>query len=415
VAALTRLQVAGYGALGLPLAFAALPLYIYAPRFYAGLGMPLAAAGAILLTARAGDALIDPWLGTLSDRAARPKRFIAGALLLLGLGLPALFNPPRPGPALWIWFSATLALVYLGFSAANIAYQAWGARISQSPHERTVVAAWREGLGLAGVLLASVLPQVFAPTVEAGLAAAGWAFVPVLALCAACTLAVAPAGPRGTPRPWPMRAALRHALRSPRFLRLLAVFALNGVAAALPATLFLFFVDDVLDLARHSGSFLALYFVAAALALPLWVAVSRHTGKPRAWLLAMALATASFMGAYFLAPGDGLWFAVICGASGVALGADLALPASILADVIAGDGAGGREGSYFGIWNLVTKLNLALAAGVSLPLLAAAGYHSGGATGLPALRLAYCLAPCILKLLAAALLARSTSSLGVTR
>ena len=32
---LGRAEMAGYGALGLPLAFAALPLYVYAPKFYA--------------------------------------------------------------------------------------------------------------------------------------------------------------------------------------------------------------------------------------------------------------------------------------------------------------------------------------------------------------------------------------------
>lgn len=36
---LPRSQVAAYGLLGLPLAFAALPVYVYAPKFYAGLGL----------------------------------------------------------------------------------------------------------------------------------------------------------------------------------------------------------------------------------------------------------------------------------------------------------------------------------------------------------------------------------------
>jgi len=409
--ALTRGEAARYGALGLPLAFVALPVYVYAPRFYANLGLSLASAGAILLAARVADALIDPWLGTLSDRAASRKGFIAVALLLLAFGLPALFHPPVGH--LGAWFAGTLALAYLGFSAANIAYQAWGARIARDARERTVVAAWREGLGLVGVVLASVLPQVFAPTVEAGLVATSLAFVPILALCAACTLLTVPAGPPSGAAPAPMRAALLGALRSRRFVRLLAVFALNGIASALPATLFLFFVGDVLGLADQSGAFLALYFVAAALALPFWTAVSQRLGKPRTWLIAMGIAIASFIWAYFLAPGDGLWFGVICATSGVALGADLALPASILADVIEADGAQGREGSYFGVWNLVTKLNLALAAGVSLPLLEAAGYRSGGAGGLAALSIAYCLAPCVLKLLAIALLARSEALLGV--
>ena len=64
------------------------------------------------------------------------------------------------------------------------------------------------------------------------------------------------------------------------------------------------------------------------------------------------------------------------------------------------------EGAYFGWWNFATKLNLALAAGIALPLLGAFGYSPGGrdADALQALTLAYCLLPCLLKLAAAGLL-----------
>ena len=49
-----------YGLMGLPLAFAALPLYVILPNHYARqFGVPLAALGAVLLGARLLDALID--------------------------------------------------------------------------------------------------------------------------------------------------------------------------------------------------------------------------------------------------------------------------------------------------------------------------------------------------------------------
>jgi Na+/melibiose symporter-like transporter len=64
------------------------------------------------------------------------------------------------------------------------------------------------------------------------------------------------------------------------------------------------------------------------------------------------------------------------------------------------------EGAYFGLWNLVTKLNLALAAGISLPLLAVLGYVPGAPGGAAALSFAYCIVPCVLKLLAMAALRR---------
>ena len=178
------------------------------------------------------------------------------------------------------------------------------------------------------------------------------------------------------------------------------------IAAAIPATLVLFFIADVLDAEAQQGVFLALYFIAGAAGMPLWVKLSARIGKPLAWLAAMGVAIAAFVWASRLGGGDTTAFAIICVLSGVALGADLALPPSLLADVIGRRGSMAGAGSYFGLWTLATKLNLALAAGIALPLLAALGYRPGGrdATALTALAIVYAFVPCVLKLGAGAAL-----------
>ena len=109
-------QVAAYGALGLPLAFAALPVYVYAPKFYAGLGMTLGVAGAVLLASRVADAFVDPWLGVLADRTRNTRAFIAASLIPLALGMLAMFNPPAAsGGGLALWLCLSLTLTTLGF------------------------------------------------------------------------------------------------------------------------------------------------------------------------------------------------------------------------------------------------------------------------------------------------------------
>jgi Na+/melibiose symporter-like transporter len=130
----------------------------------------------------------------------------------------------------------------------------------------------------------------------------------------------------------------------------------------------------------------------------------------------MAVAVAAFMFAFALRAGDNGAFVLICAASGVALGTDLALPSALLAGVIGAAGHRGRhEGAYFGWWNLASKLNLALAAGLALPALQLAGYAPGrrDEQALLALSLAYCLLPCALKLVAAATLQRFIRRQGV--
>jgi Na+/melibiose symporter-like transporter len=191
------------------------------------------------------------------------------------------------------------------------------------------------------------------------------------------------------------------------FRRLLAVYLVNGIASAVPATLVLFFVRDRLQAQAWEPLFLAAYFAAGALSLPLWVRLVARWGLARAWLAGMALAVVAFAWAAALGPGDIVAYAAICVASGVALGADLALPGALLAGVVQRAGHGGRlEGAYFGWWTFATKLNLALAAGLALPLLAAFGYSPGARDpqALQALAVAYCLLPCVLKITAAALL-----------
>jgi len=398
---MTRGSAWAYGALGLPLAFAALPIYVHVPRYYAEtVGLELAVPGAILLGTRLLDAFIDPWLGGLADRWPR-RRMLAVGLVPFALGFVALLNPPAQFSALWLL--ASLTLTYLGFSAASVAYQAWGAAIGTDSAQRTRLTAAREGYGLIGVVLAAALPTFLASDLNVGIARLAWILPPLLLIAAAATLTRVDASPAQYSANEPLFHSVQQALRDTAFRRLQGVFIANGIAAALPATLFLFFVADVLGSEKSSGPLLALYFIAGAASLPLWVRLSAAYGRPLAWWAAMLLSIVAFAGASLLGAGD-LWpFAIICVASGLALGADLALPAAIAADL--GERQG-QAGACFGVWNLVAKLNLALYAGLALPLLAAFGYAPGGESGLVALGLAYALLPLAFKALAAALLWR---------
>ena len=410
--ALPPRALAAYGVLAAPLAMAALPLYVHLPKFYGDhLGVPLAVLGGLLLALRLADALVDPLLGAWSDRARSRKQPIAWAMPVLAIGLFALFAPPvRDGWALLAWLGTALAFVYVAFSLATISHGAWGAELSADPVERTRITAAREGLALAGVVVASVAPALLAGAdgEAAGMRRFALAFVGVALACTAITLVLAPTAPMPATRGAPMREGVARALRDPLFRRLLAVFVVNGTASAVPATLVLFFVADVLDAESRQGLFLALYFVAGAAGMPLWVRASARFGKVRAWLAAMALAIVAFVWAALLGPGDVAAFALICVLSGLALGADLALPPSLLADVVGRHGRMESTGAYFGLWTLATKLNLALAAGLALPLLAWLGYAPGtrGADPLAALAFVYAAVPCLLKAAAALALVR---------
>jgi Na+/melibiose symporter-like transporter len=404
-------QGLAYGGLGLPLAFVALPLYVVLPNHYAtAFGIPLATLGTLLLGARLLDAVADPWIGRWVDRwfatrISQVRLAAVAAAVVLAVGFRGLFFPAVEGATALLWGGGVvLAVTYLAYSVLSVLHQAWGARLGGDEGQRARIVSWREGLSLAGVLVASVLPSV------AGLGPATITFSVLLAAGVAllwrapatqAVLAHADTPPAGD------ASAIASPWHTAGFRRLLAVYLVNGIASAVPATLVLFFIRDRLQAAAFEPLFLASYFAAGALSMPLWVRLVGRLGLARAWGAGMALAVAAFVWAAALGAGDVAAYTAVCVASGIALGADLALPGALLAGVIQRAGHSGRgEGAYFGWWNFATKLNLALAAGLALPLLAWFGYQPGSrdADALQALTLAYCLLPCVLKLLAGTLL-----------
>ncbi len=407
-AVVTSGAAAQYGLLGLPLAFVALPVYVHLPHFYAQqFGLSLSLLGLILLATRCLDGFVDPWLGRAADTLYRHSwQRVAGVASVLAcalaLGFVALFLPPETGLSMnerVVWLVGALVLSHLAYSGLGVLHQAWAARQGGGEVAQSRWVTWREGLGLLGVLMATTLPSLV-----------GWLVTSVV-LCALLAIGLRAwlrgAGGRVGDR-FEQNQTARGALwplRYPAFRRLLAVFIVNGFASAIPATLVLFFVQDALQApASWEPLFLGLYFVSGALSLPLWLKAVARFGLAKTWRLGMLLSIAAFIGVLMLGQGDAVWFLLICMTSGLALGADLAVPGALLNRLI--DASGERQksdGAFVGWWHFATKLNLALAAGLSLPLLDWLGYAPGqqDAQALSALLVAYGLIPCVLKGLAA--------------
>ena len=415
------LALARLGLPALPLAFVALPLYVLWPHYFASqFGVSLSLIGGLLLLARALDALIDPSLGHWLDACyahgpARVLRRCYAAALLLALGFIGLFFPQwvlgREGAQgdLLLLVGGLLLLCYLSYSVLTIALQAWGARMRGDTLARSRLVGWREACGLGGVILASLVSGL------AGMAEMVAVFVAVLVL-AMLSWSTAPRPASGqvqTPMAW--WPSLWQPWQDPLYLRLLRIFMVNGVASAIPATLIVFFVQDRLQLgAQMQSQFLGTYFVAAALSLPLWLRLIARWGLTTAWAAGMVMTVAVFIWSLVLGAGDVVGYTAVCALSGLALGADLIAPGALLNGVLQSQGKHAQQaGAYGGWWQVATKLNLALAAGVALPLLEWLGYTPGAQdpVALSALSWSYALVPCGLKLWALVLLIRASDAL----
>ena len=410
---LSRGVLFAYGLPGLPLAALLLPLYVTLPAFYAvDLGLGFSIVGLVLLLARLWDMVTDPLIGSLSDRLStrygrRRPWLVAGAPpVMVSAGF--LFLPVSE--AGWLWLLVWTMALYLGATMILLPYSAWGAELSPDYDERSRIAGWREGLVVLGTLLAAGLPALVGADRSASLEVIAWSLWIVLPACLLIAIRFVPERPPPPKVQLHWRQGLRVLWRNGPFRRLIAAYFINGIANGLPATLFLLYVERVLEKPDWSGLLLFVYFLCGVAAIPVWLRLSQRWGKHRTWVAAMLWAALVFAFVPLLGPGDHVWFLVICVVTGVCLGADLTLPASMQADVIDLDSLRSRRnraGLYFGLWGLATKLALALAVGIAFPLLDLAGLETDGegstAFGLFALAGLYSLLPAAIKLGAVAL------------
>ncbi|MGI9510613.1 MAG: MFS transporter [Geminicoccaceae bacterium] len=416
---MTSTNLLAYGALGLPLAALNLPLYVYLPAFYAEeVGLGLTTVGLVLFCARLLDTFTDPVIGELGDRTrtrfGRRRPWMIAACPLLIVATLMLFIPTDSASSayLFVWTS----LAYLGWTMMILPFTALGAELSGDYHERSRIAGAREGFVVVGIILAAALPIMLGLDADSQrgeiLAVLGWSMALLTPVALLALLLLTPEPRTVGNEPLPIKEGLRIAWQNGPFLRLIAAYILNGIANGLPATLFFLFVGDVLGVGAAAGPLLLLYFVAGIVGIPVWLRISKAIGKHRAWAAAMLWASAMFLWAPFLGAGDLLPFAIIAGLSGLSLGADMALPASIQADVVDLDwqeSGRQRTGLFFALWSMATKLSLALAIGIAFPLLDLIGFKAGGdnePAALLGLAMLYGVLPVIIKLAATALVWR---------
>lgn len=395
-------RLPAYALFGAVLSGAGLPIYMYAPKFFAdSYGVSLATLGAVLFGLRLFDVVQDPALGWVSERLrgarGRAVAFGAGLLALSMVGLFAIAPPIHPA----LWFAITLTGLFTAFSFLTINFYAQGiAKAGEIEGGHVRLAAWRETGALLGVSIAAVIPTALMGVTGAPFTVFALGFAAVTALAA---LAMAPEwqATAGSD-PVPVRGILGDTIAR----RLLLLALVNATPLAVSSTLFLFFVESALDAPGWEGPLLVLFFVAAAASAPVWGWMAGRHGVKPVLISAMVLAIVAFAGVLALGPGDVALFAVICVLSGATIGADLTLMPALFARRMATVSPNGGQG--FGLWSLVNKLSLAFAAVALLPLLEASGFRSGAADNPPealrTLTYLYALVPCLLKLLAIGLL-----------
>lgn len=408
----------------LPLAFTGIPLYIYAPDYYAvNFDVSIGSLGIILLLLRIIDAFQDPLIGVASDRFVkyRNKIILLSAILII-LSFFALFQPNKN--YLLIWFSFFIFLSTTCFSIFTINLNTLGGLWTKNKNAKTIITSWREAFGMIGLLLAVILPAILKNIMPAQNAFMIVAWVLTITMLISMTTfslwqkkhSFIDQIDKSTTNIWQDLNEFRQILFTAKKTtnknqqqskqttkEFFKIYAISMLASSMPAVLLLFFIRDRLMAENYTGLFLFSYFVAGACGMPIWQYLSKKTNKYNSWQKAMLLAISCFIWACFLKEGDIWQYLIICILSGIAFGADLTLPPSILSDYIHHNKSERIASLHFSILAFLAKISLAAASAVSYIILDMVNFNTAGINSeitLITISILYAGIPCIIKLIA---------------
>jgi len=363
-----------YGFFSFPAAISLLIMQVYIPAYISELsGLSLTIVGIIFLAARLVDTGSDLVVGYLTDlTSARGK----SRRLWIMWGTPVflvVFWALLQGPTSAVSLFMLAASWYIAGTFLIVPYYTLGAEIEQSYTSHNSYAAARVLFGLIGTVTALLIPVLFSSegtfsdTLNIHYVLIVFSFTVGLLF-----LSRLPEPRHVASEPLSISETFLVFKKGSLFNKLIFSQLVNGTANALPATLFILFASHVLKRPDYAGPLLLLYFLSAALSIPLWTKLSKHYSKEQCWRTAMIIASIVFLAVLWVDSDTVLLFAIITLITGIMAGADLCLPASMLADLIDFDeyeNGHRRPGIYFAIWGVTSKLTLALAIGLAFPLL----------------------------------------------
>jgi len=386
---LSRTTIATYaiGSLGTG-GFATLPGLVLVYYLTDTLGIAAIAAGVLVTAAKVWDVLIDPVIGSASDRSlavrgSRRPLMIVGALALpvffvLTFAVPAGIGPFASG----LWVLIAFLVTATAFSLFQVPYIALPAEIVSGYDERTkLISARVVVLTIAILLFGAGGPEIrdafdseatgyLVMAVAAGLVIGGGMFVSTFS--ARRGLATTP--PK-TSIADSYRSGVAVLRRSQPFRVLLLAFLLQGLATGVMLAGAQYVATWVL------GTGVTILFVSliapAVLFAPVWALVSRRLGKERTFVISSALFLVAALSLILLIWVPGTWIYASVGLAGAGYAGMQSLPMSMLPDVISHDAetsGPGSAGIFGGVWTAGETTGMALGATVLTIVLAISGY-----------------------------------------
>jgi len=213
----------------------------------------------------------------------------------------------------YLWLLTFSILVYFGWSLVSIPYYSLGSDLGSGYEENTKYASFRELFNILGVLLALLLPYLFGIAEYAQQSLLLMNEIIFLSLPIIIVLFFMSVNSQKIENKIDsykdVYRTFINKLKTSKYL--FGAFLLNNFANAIPASLFLLYIELVIGAKEQAGLFLLIYFFAGVSALVFWNYLASKTSKKTAWTFSMLNAIIFFSFVPFLGEGDLVYFMII--------------------------------------------------------------------------------------------------------
>ncbi|PKO14702.1 MAG: hypothetical protein CVU39_13310 [Chloroflexi bacterium HGW-Chloroflexi-10] len=363
-------------------------LYFYAPPPDSGRisYLPVSLVGLLLTIVGLWDAVIDPFIGHLSDtlrsRWGRRRPFLLFGAPFVAIAVVLLWLPPVNGTTLsnTLYFIFSTLLFFTCFSLIGIPYDATLPEMAPESKDRLKLSYWKNLFGIIGVLIGTLAA---APLfVSIGPVAMGI----VVGIVGMLTIWISFFGIRDNKRiiehPMPVLTGIRATLKNKQFLyvfgsTLLVHITYQMLLANLPYFVTLVMKATEGDVAIYQG----VLIVCMAATGPLWTVWNKKHSQQKLLKISMLILAATLLLGFAIGsiPGIPLMAQglVLMGLCGFSLGGYLIIIYALMGNVVDYDeilNGQRREAIFYGSFSLALGLGIAFGTLILPQLLNLFGY-----------------------------------------
>lgn len=344
-----------------------------------------AIVGLLLGAAKVWDAVLDPAVGSLSDRTrskwGRRHPWLWLSMPLIAIGFMGIWMVPAGFEvSLKIGLCALALLVfYTGYTFQYVPHTAFGVELSSNSHQRVRAFGARQMMWSLGLVLSFVVLQMADGKAQSQLIL----IMLVLAGLALLAMTTTPAflRPRHFKQQKPQKALwedYRRVAGEKGAVALFVVWLIDNIGVGAIGALAPFYAEYVLGRPDLVGALPGAYAVAGILSIPIWVRLSSMLGKKKTWLSAMVLGAGGFLLMYFAAEVVSLVFLALA-LAGAAMGCGGVMSFAIMSDLV--DRTERRtgvrsEGAFTAMLGFSLKAGIALASALAGFMLSYIGFQA---------------------------------------